>query len=81
MDTKVKCLKKDMILVNYESPDGKKRHNRLWNGGNGTGIVRLYRKKLRKPELIDEILAENVGCEYGEYTSENGLQRKKNQLE
>ena len=67
MDTEVKCMKKDMILINYVSPDGKKRHNRLWNGGNGTGTVRLYRKKLRKLELIDEIRAENVGCEYGEY--------------
>ena len=59
----VRCFKKDMLLVNYESPDGKKRHNRLWNGGNGTGVLKLYRKK----KLIDEIEIKNIGCEYGEY--------------
>ena len=37
MITDVTCQKKDMLLVNYESPDGAKRHKRLWNGGNGVG--------------------------------------------
>lgn len=64
MVTDITCQKKDMLLVNYEAPDGAKRHNRLWNGGNGTGIVRLY----EKDEMIDEIHAYNVGCEYGEYS-------------
>lgn len=63
MVTDITCEKKDMLLVNYEAPNGEKRHNRLWNGGNGRGIIRLY----RDGKLIDEILAENVGCEYGEY--------------
>ncbi|MBO4389940.1 MAG: hypothetical protein J5825_03680 [Lachnospiraceae bacterium] len=67
MDTRVRCLKKDMIFVNYESPDGKKLHNRLWNGGNGVGRIRLYKKRPGGMELIDDIRAENVGCEYGEY--------------
>ena len=39
------------------------RHKRLWNGGNGVGTVKLYRGR----ELVDEIEARNVGCEYGEY--------------
>ena len=59
----ITCRKEEMLLINYESPDGKKRHNRLWNGGNGVGIIRLYKGK----KLIDEIEAHNVGCEYGEY--------------
>lgn len=63
MVTDITCEKKDMLLINYEAPDGSKRHSRLWNGGNGTGIVKLY----RKDTLIDEIEAKNVGCEYGEY--------------
>lgn len=63
MVTDITCQKKDMLLVNYEAPDGRKRHNRLWNGGNGTGTVKLYRGK----KLIDEIRCENIGCEYGEY--------------
>ena len=63
MITDVKCKKSDMLLVNYESPDGKKRHNRLWNGGNGKGTVELY----HRGKLIDRIRAENIGCEFGEY--------------
>ena len=69
METEIFCKKKDMIFVNYEAPDGSKKHNRLWNGGNGWGTVKLYRKKneWRSPELVDEIEADHVGCEYGEY--------------
>ena len=67
MDTEITCKKKDMLLINYEAPDGSKKHNRLWNGGNGTGLVRLYRKTSGEPELIDEVEATHVGCEYGEY--------------
>ena len=67
METEVRCKKKDMLLVNYEAPDGSKKHNRLWNGGNGYGIVKLYEKKDGKALLIDEIEATHIGCEYGEY--------------
>lgn len=67
METEVHCRKRDMLLVNYESPDGEKRHNRLWNGGNGVGSVKLYRKKGGKTELVDDIAATHIGCEYGEY--------------
>lgn len=67
MVTDITCEKKDMLLIQYEAPDGAKRHNRLWNGGNGRGTVKLYERHLGKERLIDEIAAENVGCEYGEY--------------
>ncbi len=46
---------------------GEKLHNRLWNSGTGCGSVRLYGRCACGFELIDEIIAENVGCEYGEY--------------
>lgn len=63
MVTDIVCDKADMLLVNYESPDGLKRHNRLWNGGNGRGLVQLF----SCGRLIDRIRVENAGCEYGEY--------------
>ncbi|MBQ7670363.1 MAG: hypothetical protein IJS45_06555 [Clostridia bacterium] len=63
MVTDIVCDKRDMLLVNYEAPNGKKLHNRLWNGGNGRGTVKLY----RRGKLIDDVECENVGCEYGEY--------------
>ena len=68
--TDIRCPKSDMLLVNYEAPDGAKRHNRLWNGGTGTGRLRLYNKVSGKLFLIDEITAASVGCEYGEYDPE-----------
>jgi hypothetical protein len=64
MVTDITSQKEDMLLVNYEAPDGTKRHNRLWNGGNGRGKVRLY----HWGKLIDEVLVLNADCEYGEYT-------------
>lgn len=59
----ITCQKEDMLWINYEAPDGRKRHNKLWNGGNGVGTISLYHKN----KLIDTIKAENVGCEYGEF--------------
>lgn len=68
METFITCKKEDMLLVNYESPDGKKRHNRLWNGGTGTGNVKLLKKSFGgKLHLIDDITVNHIGCEYGEY--------------
>ena len=67
METHITCRKADMLLVNYEAPDGSKRHNRLWNGGNGRGTVRLYDRARDGWTLVDELDATHVGCEYGEY--------------
>lgn len=63
----IRCFKEDMLNINYEAPTGLKLHNCLWNGGNGTGTVKLYKKSFGKQTLIDEVYAENIGCEYGEY--------------
>ena len=65
VETNIKCKKNDMLLINYESPDGKKRHNRLWNGGNGVGTVIIKNKKTK--EVVHNLSVFNVGCEYGEY--------------
>ena len=55
METDVCCLKKDMVLVDYEAPDGTKKHNRLWNGGNGFGTIRLFEKRKGRLVMVDEI--------------------------
>ena len=60
----MECKKEDMLLINYEAPNGTKRHNRLWNGGNGEGVVKLF----HMGKLVDEFECKNVGCEYGEFT-------------
>lgn len=80
METRLSCKKSDMLLVNYEAPDGSKKHTRLWNGGNGEGRIKLYKKEIainddsakhvisRKWTLVDDMEVYNAGCEYGEYT-------------
>lgn len=65
------CEKKDMLLLNYEAPNGLKLHNNLYNGGNGVGNMQLYKKDKNERQLIDSINAKNIGCEYGEYDKEN----------
>jgi hypothetical protein len=67
MDTQITCKKEEMLNINYEAPNGTKRHNRLWNGGTGTGTVKLYARRGKGWDLIDEVKAEGIGCEYGEY--------------
>ena len=68
MVSDIVCDKANMLLVNYEAPDGSKKHNRLWNGGAGIGTVKLYSKSAGKePVLKDEIEAKHIGCEWGEY--------------
>ncbi len=67
LEVEAKCQKLNMILINYEDPAGEKRHNRLWNGGNGTAIVRLYEKKKTSPIMIDSFTATHLGCKYGEF--------------
>lgn len=67
MQTCIHCKKSEMLLINYEAPDGSKKHNRLWNGGTGEGWLRLYKKENGEKVLIDVINAKNVGCEWGEF--------------
>lgn len=68
MYTDIHCSREDMVRLSYETPDGQIRHRELWSGGTGTGTIKLYRKSLKKDwqwELVDEIEAAHVGCEYG----------------
>lgn len=67
MQVDVACPKRDMLLINYEAPDGSKRHNHLWNGGTGTGRIQLFEKQGKEKKLVDDIKAGHIGCEYGEY--------------
>ena len=68
MELTLKCPVEEMIFVNYEAPNGKKLHNRLWNGGTGYGEIQLYRKNGKEKAMIDHIEFKSAGCEYGEYT-------------
>ncbi len=59
-----------MLPINYESPDGSKYHNHLWNSGNGWGVVKLFDKVDGNLLPVDEIEAPHIGCEYGKYDAD-----------
>ena len=65
--TDITCPKGEMLLIRYEAPDGQARHNRLWNGGTGTGRVQLFARDGFEGQLVDDLDVGHVGCEYGEY--------------
>ncbi len=65
----LKCKRDEMLWINYEAPNGKKLHNKLWNGGTGVGKMKLYKKVKDFKVLVDEIEFRNTGCEYGEYNN------------
>lgn len=67
MELTLKCPKEEMLLINYEAPNGKKLHNKLWNGGTGFGEIKLFNKSFKEKILVDHIEIKNAGCEYGEY--------------
>ena len=68
MQTSIHCRKEDMLLINYEAPNGTKKHNRLWNGGNGEGTIRLYRKDRGERILLDVLTVKHAGCEWGTFS-------------
>ena len=65
--TDITCKREDMLLVQYEEPSGLHRHNHLYNGGTGTGSLKLYQKVKNKWVLLDTLKASHIGCEYGEF--------------
>lgn len=67
LEIEMTCPKREMLFINYEAPDGQKRHNRLWNGGTGIGRLKLYELNNGNKILIDDVSFYNTGCEYGEY--------------
>ena len=53
-----------MMPLLYESPDGKVSDIPLWEGGNATGTIELYRRIGGSLELIDRLQFENGLCAY-----------------
>lgn len=67
IEIRFSCPRPTMLNVNYENPDGEKRHNELWNGGFAAGFVSLYRREAGAWAKVGDYDGELGGCEYGEY--------------
>lgn len=59
--------KSKMLKINYENPNGEFKHRDLWNGGHAHGTVRVFKRSGNKFELVDELLGEYGGAEYGRH--------------
>ena len=59
-------LKEEYAFINYETPNGKKKIQRLFNDGNGYDYLEMYENK----KFIDKISCKHVECEYGRYKFE-----------
>jgi hypothetical protein len=69
VEIRFSCPRSTMLNVNYENPDGEKRHNALWNGGYASGRLVLFRRAGKGWEEVESFSGELGGCEYGEYGS------------
>jgi len=67
VEIRFSCPRPTMLNVNYENPDGDKRHNALWNGGFASGSLALYERQGGEWRKVGDYDGELGGCEYGEY--------------
>lgn len=58
------CLKKDMLPLHYESPQGNRRKTPLYGGGSGMGALELYRIVPEGLQWIDTLHIEDAFCAY-----------------
>ncbi len=63
------CPRQEMLLMNYENPDGQRNHRQLFNGGNARGTVRLFERRRGEERLVGEFAGIHGGGEYGEYAT------------
>jgi tocopherol cyclase len=67
IDLKFRCEKSKLLKINYENPNGEKKHTKLWSGGHAEGSLVFYKKEDGNFRIIDELEGSLGGCEYGEY--------------
>ena len=66
IEIKAVCPKEEMLKIRYTSPSGEKTFGELWNGGTGKATVKLYKRGVSGLRLIADLVADHLGCEYGE---------------
>jgi len=66
IEIKAKCPKEDMLKIRYQAPSGEHTFEELWNGGTGIATIKLYKRSIVGLRLVADLVADHVGCEYGE---------------
>ncbi|MBQ9238252.1 MAG: hypothetical protein IJ191_02925 [Treponema sp.] len=66
VDVDIFCPSKELMVREFELPEGNKKTVKVLGGGTGSGEIKLYRRlKKNSIELIEHARVENALCEYG----------------
>ncbi len=66
IDLDIYCRVNEMIVRDYEIPQGKRCLLKILGGGNGTGEIRIYRTIGKNIELLEHANIYDALCEFGE---------------
>ncbi|MDL2301447.1 hypothetical protein LJC58_03735 [Lachnospiraceae bacterium OttesenSCG-928-D06] len=54
------CIREDMLPLNYEDPDGKRKDSPVYGDGNGEGTLLIYQKTSDGKQLLDTLTIKNA---------------------
>ncbi|MBQ0050843.1 MAG: hypothetical protein KBT11_02130 [Treponema sp.] len=66
IDIDVYCNANEMIVRDYEIPQGKRSLMKILGSGSGTGEIRVYKKLGKNLELLEHANIYDAVCEFGE---------------
>ncbi len=67
IDIDVVCKAEEMLVKDYEIPQGLRTLLRVLSGGSGKGEIRIYKKNGKDLELLEHANIFDALCEYGQY--------------
>ena len=65
VDVDVYCKTSEMLVRDYELPEGGRNLLKILGGGNGFGEIRIYKKVRKNLELLEEARITNAICDFG----------------
>lgn len=66
IDLDVYCKVNEMIVRDYEVPQGKRKLLKVLGGGNGSGEIRIYKTIGKNIELLEHANIFDATCEFGD---------------
>lgn len=72
IDMDIYCRTSEMLVCDYEMPQGNKKVLKVLSGGTGFGEIKMFKKTGKNLELLEHINVLDSLCEYGSVdTAEN----------
>lgn len=67
IDLDIMCRADEMLVRDYEIPQGKRTLLRVLGGGTGKGEIRIFKKNGKNLELLEHANIFDAMCEYGHF--------------